>query len=255
MTSRIGWVGLAGLLVAGALPVWPQACRDSLSACPKRGCTDPYTPAAYLNIQKRRTTPTSSSVVRLTFDDFRVLQDRAEEIFDGHYHTLSKTQRVRLRKLAMNGQDVGEGSLVEITGFITVLPAKSEPHANTSGETVNCRLTGPNNNDFHVSIVPDTNTKEWQGVVVEMVPQRRPDTWTESRLKDQVQQKRRMVRVRGLLFFDNHHRVNDDEAHNISNQPKRMSLWEIHPVTEFDVCMQATCTATGPGWVSLKELP
>ena len=62
-----------------------------------------------------------------------------------------------------------------------------------------------------------------------------------------------MVRVRGQLFFDNHHKVNSDPNHNIANQPKRMSLWEVHPITAFDVCTKTTCAIDSDGWQPLAE--
>lgn len=200
-------------------------------------------------MQKRRRTA-SGPLIRLAFADFRSLQDQAEQLFPGGHHNLSKPQRVRLHSLQIGGQPVGEGSLVEITGFLAMRPG--EPHANRSGETVNCRLTGTGNNDIHITVTPAQDQSEWQGVVVEMVPQQRPVEWSEPRLRN-VQQNRRMVRVRGILFFDNHHTVNDDEAHNISNQPKRFSLWEIHPVTKFDVCTLSSCQPDGPGWKPLED--
>jgi len=255
MRRRACWI-LLGFLAAsaGSAADSKEPCKPSLDACPKRGCAEPYTPAAYLNIQKRRLSPLNTSIVRLTFDDFRELQARAEVLFEGKHHELSKPQRVRLRNLVIGGKPVGEGWLIELTGFITVLPAHSEPHPNSSGESVNCRLKSSDNNDFHISISPDPAVKEWQGIVVEMVPQKRSEGWTITQLK-KAQKERRMLRVRGLLFFDNHHTVNADELKNIKNQPKRMSLWEIHPVKEFHVCAQNTCQPDGSGWKRLEEWP
>ena len=45
------------------------------------------------------------------------------------------------------------------------------------------------------------------------------------------------VLVRGQLFYDNKHLVNSDPDDVKPRQPKRFSLWEIHPVTEFHVCV------------------
>lgn len=38
------------------------------------------------------------------------------------------------------------------------------------------------------------------------------------------------------LMYDNEHFVNDNPASPKGTQPKRFSLWEIHPVTAFYVC-------------------
>ena len=44
------------------------------------------------------------------------------------------------------------------------------------------------------------------------------------------------MRVRGQLFYDNEHVVNDEPDHPVGGQPKRFSLWEVHPITEFMIC-------------------
>ena len=85
-----------------------------------------------------------------------------------------------------------------------------------------------------------------------MIPQQRNKAWTEARLHE-VQKAHLRVRVRGQLFFDNHHVVNDDPKLGLSNQPKRMSLWEVHAVTHFDVCTAQHCEATSSGWKPLEE--
>jgi len=249
--NRFGICFLLLLVASAEISAAEGPCRASLSKCPKRGCAQTNTPQAFLNIAKRNLKP-KGDLKLLTFDDFRSLQDQAESLFSGHYHTLTKPDRVRLRQLQVGGQTVGEGDWVEIIGYIAVKPAHSEPHPNTSGESVNCRLTGTENNDFHISLTPASGQSEYEGIVVEMVPQQRNEKWTAARLRD-IQQQRRQVRVRGQLYFDNHHYVNDDAAHNLSNQPKRISLWEVHPVTEFDVCTLPSCGANGSGWKPLGE--
>lgn len=226
-------------------------CKDILSDCPRRGCADLGTPDALSNTAKHNLSP-KGPLRTLTFEDFASLQEQVENKFNGKYHTLSKPDRLRLRNMEIGGEQIGERRLVEIVAYIAVLPAKSKPHANDSGESVNCRLPDGENNDFHISLTPGPGQSEYQGIVVEMIPQRRNPKWTEDLLKT-VQGKHLMVRVRGQLFFDNHHYVNRDETKPKNNQPKRMSLWEIHPVTQFDVCTAQLCTATGSGWTPLAD--
>jgi len=55
--------------------------------------------------------------------------------------------------------------------------------------------------------------------------------------RDQLQ-----VLVRGQLMYDNKHVVNKDPQHD-NGQPKRFSLWEVHPVTEFYVCRRTSCAS------------
>lgn len=226
-------------------------CFKPLSSCPLRGCAKEDAPDSFSNILKHNLEP-SGDVKTLTFKDFESLQAQVETKFGGHYSTLTKPDRARLRKLTTSAGQVGEGNLVRIIGFIAVQPSTSEPHANESGESVNCRLTGGGNNDFHISLTPKPDGSEFDGIVVEMIPQQRNQDWTTGRLK-KAQQEHRAVRVRGQLFFDNHHKVNSDPAQKITNQPKRMSLWEVHPVTEFDVCTKASCEANGSGWTPLEK--
>lgn len=242
------------LLLGGAAQAADKKpCAKVLSGCPTRGCAKETTADALSNIGKHNLKP-KGEVKTLNFKDFEELQAQVEKKFNGKYSTLAKPDRARLRKLQAAGETVGEGDLVQIVGYIAMRPEDSKPHANDSGESVNCRLQGSENNDFHISLTPAPNGFEYDGIVAEMIPQRRAATWTEERLR-KVQQANLMVRVRGQLFFDNHHKVNRDQKHNIKNQPKRMSLWEVHPVTQFDVCTSTKCEANGSGWKALEEWP
>lgn len=243
------WVLMVLACASGVAAAKADSCPGTLSACPKRGCAKQGSPGAFANAVKRNLNPRGETT-RLGFEDFRTLQARVEEKFGGEYHTLTRPDRLRLRHLDIGGRTVGEGDRVELLGFIAVKPGKSKPHANT-GESVNCNLTGAGNNDFHISLTPRADGSEYSGIVVEMIPQKRDDEWTEGRLR-KVQARPLMVRARGQLFFDNHHRVNT-EADRLGNQPKRFSLWEIHPVTEFDVCTKTSCTPDGTGWLPLAQ--
>ena len=129
------------------------SCQPRLSACPQRGCEKEDTPSALSNILKHNLQP-QGGLKTLTFTDFQSLQAQVEKLFDNKYSTLTKPDRARLRHLKAGGETVGEGDLVEIVGYIAVKPEKSKPHANDSGESVNCRLTGSENNDFHISVTP-----------------------------------------------------------------------------------------------------
>jgi hypothetical protein len=147
--------------------------------------------------------------------------------------TAQGRDRLKSLKLKSSNAIVGEGSYVEIAGFMVGLP--NHPEANLSGESVNCRLKGRTNNDFHIPIAPDPEDTEFQGIVVEMTPQDRNPAWTVPTLR-RVAREQRQVRVRGQLFYDSEHEVNDDPENPLRGQPTRFSLWEIHPVTEFLVC-------------------
>lgn len=114
------------------------------------------------------------------------------------------------------------------------------------------------NNDFHIPLARHPEDTEFKGIVVEMIPQGRLDGWTTQKLKRITRQGRPVV-VRGQLFYDNKHVVNDDPDDVKGNEPKRFSLWEVHPVTEFHVCVTANkkCDlekVTEPEWKPLEKL-
>ena len=167
---------------------------------------------------------------------------------------LTKEERANLRELKLKSpaRTVSEGDLVELTGFLIGLP--NRPGA-SGAESVNCRLTGSRNSDFHIPMARHADDSEFEGIVVEMIPQGRNEGWTTKKLKN-IAREARPVIVRGQLFYDNKHLVNDDQDDPKERQPKRFSLWEIHPVTELLVCMTATkkCTKQSQ-FEALEDLP
>jgi hypothetical protein len=111
------------------------------------------------------------------------------------------------------------------------------------------------NVDFHIPMVADDDDTEFEGIVVEMIPQDRNEGWTSKKLK-RTARERRPVTVRGQLFYDNKHLVNDDPDDVVPRQPKRHSLWEIHPVTAFLVCMARNkkCGPNSQQWRKLEQI-
>lgn len=210
-----------------------KPCAKSLAECPVHGCDDADSSGGLLSTVKKRK-PTKKDAVVLTFEDLAKLQDQASELV-GQRVELDKEQRATLRNLDVAAGTVSEGDLVEIAGFLTGLPRRPGP---SGAEKVNCRLTGVANNDFHIPLVRNPKDSEFEGIVVEMIPQNRPEGWTSTKLK-KIAKDERLVVVRGQLFYDNPHVVNDDPDEDKHGQPKRMSLWEVHPVTELFVCMTA----------------
>ncbi|MBI3681284.1 MAG: SH3 domain-containing protein [Acidobacteria bacterium] len=251
-----GWVHADDIRVlsqppAGAPPVEAvtSPCANSLAACPANGCAPAGSAHALFN-QVKRQQPQGASAVALGFADLASLQSQADNLV-GQAGDLSAQQRALLVSLTVAGGKVAEGSLVRLTGFIAQGLA---PHPNT-GESVNCRRTGPENNDFHISVAENASETEFDGIVVEMVPQNRPKQWTIEKLLSARKQKRRVL-IFGKLFYDNAHLVNADPAHSLSGQPKRFSLWEVHPITRFFVCTKPNnaCSANNlPDWTPLEK--
>jgi len=140
---------------------------------------------------------------------------------------------------------LGEGSQVSLQGYVRI--ARQE-----GAESVNCGAHVPDDpvyHDIHISIVQNGSDEECSGVVVEMTPHHRPAEWNEATVQA-VAKAGLLVRVTGQLMFDSSHTpcVNGT---SIKGDPARASLWEIHPISRFDVCPQGPCTSEG-GWVPLE---
>ena len=123
---------------------------------------------------------------------------------------------------------MSEGDLVQLVAYVTIA-------RNEGAETVNCGSV--DGHDIHIALGPHGGT-EYDGIIAEMIPQLpRPPSWDAATLNtlhtDHVQ-----VLVLGGLNYDNEHLVNADPQHPKSGQPKRLSLWEIHPITAFLVCQR-----------------
>lgn len=225
-----------------------SACVVRLTSCPEFGCAGEDTPDGLSNILKR-TIPNGAKPRVLTVDDFSTLQDEATKRVGDKKAALSASQRQKLHALPMHGGKISEGDVVAVAGFIV-----GDPHPNT-GESVNCNLHGASNNDIHITIAAEAGSDEMDGFVVEMIPENRPDAWNQSALGD-VEHKRQQVLVIGQLFYDSKHHVNDDPDNPLSGDPKRMSLFEVHPITKFLVCDRAkTCDPnTESGWTKLEDI-
>lgn len=123
-------------------------------------------------------------------------------------------------------QNLGEGNYVSYVALIV----NAHYSDVSAGEKVNCNLKGNPPNDIHIPLMSDPNDKdECNSTTAEMSPHYRPAGWTPAVLNGL----KKPVRIRGQLFYDNSH--TPCTASSRPN-PKRISLWEIHPVYEIVVC-------------------
>jgi len=184
----------------------------------------------------------------ITIDDLTKLQGQVEQNQAINFGNENKGTRMRgpttnrapLKKL-------GEGKLVTLKAFILI--ARQE-----GGESVNCGKNVPDGalfHDIHISLVGSTDIdNECSGVVAEMSPHRRPDSWTHGNVEAVAKQKL-PVRVTGQLYFDSSHFPCSNGQGAGEGNPKRVSLWEIHPIYKFEVCT-ADCDGAGK-WLVLDE--
>lgn len=143
-------------------------------------------------------------------------------------------------------QRMGEGNAVVLNGF--ALKARQE-----GAESVNCGGAVPNDaayHDIHIALVADDAEKdECNAIVAEMSPHHRPAEWTAENV-NKVAGAHAAIRVSGQLFFDSSHSPCQN-GQSSSGDPKRFSLWEIHPIYKFEVCT-GDCTGGGT-WESLAD--
>ena len=99
----------------------------------------------------------------------------------------------------------------------------------------------------------DKKTMNGNSMIVEMTPHYRgrfhPE-WTLAAVQEQIGQQ---VRVTGQLMVDNeHYQPSQDCGHqNPTSTCWRMTVWEFHPVTAFEVCKSGTCNENSTGWAPL----
>jgi hypothetical protein len=246
----LGWVLAAAVNKVAApdfsgiaLEAQAQPCvtPETLDACMTQkptGCS-PADSAHGLVNKKKRTVPAEGAAITVSFDTFSQLQNAAVELVDqGVEIEPSDREQIKSQSIDTTEGKLGEGDRVRLVAFLS----KGKPHANT-GESVNCNLKREENNDLHISVTEKRTGSEFEGVVVEMIPQSRPDNWTSQNVG---KLRGKVLLIEGALFYDNLHFANGDENNPLSGQPKRFSLWEIHPITSVKVCKKSTLSQCDP---------
>jgi hypothetical protein len=211
-----------------------QACvsPETLDACTTTkptGCSEAGSAHGLAN-QLKRTVPPEGAPTTLTFDTFSQLQSAAVQLVDQGVE-IEPTDRDKIKSIETTEGTVGEGSRVRLMAFLS----EGKPHPNT-GESVNCNLKTEANNDIHIPVSESKNASEFEAIVVEMIPQDRPAKWTSTNVRNL---RGKLLLIEGGLFYDNLHFANGDSANPVPGQPKRFSLWEIHPVVSVKVCNKA----------------
>ena len=180
----------------------------------------------------------------ITVDQMRALQTQVQADksinFGSRVHPLSDEPGPASDRAAL--VEMGEGTLRVLEGYVLIARQEGK-------EMVNCETTPPNvpaSHDIHISIVASAGQvhgDECESVVAEMSPHHRPDSWREANVQ-KVALGHKRVRVTGQLFFDSSHSPCID-GKTEAGDPRRSSLWEIHPIYKFEVCPKGTCAAGG----------
>lgn len=257
--DRTGWIlakNLADSLVVvglesdepGALAGASKAegCNkqySDYSECPMNGCGT--TAAKKLFDTLKNTTGVTGNPRLLTFADFHALEDEVEkkDVRGGAELSAAKRQSVLHNVKVSGGTTVSEGDSVSFAGYIST-------HRNIacgSQESCNCDFKNSakdapcTQTDIHIPLVETADLPEEESVVVELTP-RVPslDAIRDAVSLGTIQSAKQEVLVVGRLFFDNAHIPNPTGT--AGSQPKRFTIWEVHPIAAFYVCQKGnTC--------------
>ena len=268
-------LALAAVLQQSVLPggstppsgTGPAVCADDIGdfrTCHSQyptGCTKAGKYDAPLNLLKNRLVPPASPAVQfLGQPDIASLESKVPKGISKDNHGAFSDTLAQL----------GEGKVYGVRGYLY--------YAQKGGtsESSNCQLGDLDAIDFHIGIGFDANLagavlKEKAGagklsdsdhaalnqtsMIVEMTPhyrfQYKPD-WTLPDLQAMVG---RQVRVVGQLIVDNeHYDAKDDCGLGQDGSCWRATVWELHPVTQFQICnSDKPCADDSPDWRDLGE--
>lgn len=195
----------------------------------------------------------SGPPVDISYDVFKELQQGVD---DAHVPLDNRKHPARPSgTFATSAGTLGEGNQVRFVAF--VLKAK---YSNTKkqkdghvGENVNCNKPTGANNDVHIVLLHSQDDDEEESVTAEAIPHERPSDWTPGNLN---QFRDHLFRFTGQLFLDTSHKI-CTPADGKTCGPKRVSLWEIHPVYAIEICTSKKASKCKPdqdaGWEALDQ--
>jgi hypothetical protein len=215
-------------------------------SCGLSGNGKPDTPQALQN-QAKNNFCASGVPVNVDFSVLRQLQqDAANKVTFGSDSKLP-ADRALLRNFPSKVGSIGEGTVARVVAFVI------DAHYSNlgQGESVNCKRGDKESNDIHIVLGENSNSDDpCTSTTAEMSPHFRPDIWNPDTLN---QNHEHLFRFTGQLFFDASH---VPCSGGTGPNPKRSSLWEIHPVYSVDICMDTgnKCAVDSDrNWASLVE--
>lgn len=195
----------------------------------------------------------ASPVIDITYDTLKELQ-QAVGPHDPELGNRENPSRPAHDYAVTNGS-YHEGQLVRLAAFVHLAKYSntSKKKDGTGGENVNCDRPGKPPNDLHIVLVPAQNKVETESVTAEASPHFRPAEWTDDDLNHF---RDHLFRFTGQLFLDTSHTACGPGSPK-GCTPKRISVWEVHPVYAIEICESTDASTCQPkatnGWVSLEE--
>jgi hypothetical protein len=195
-------------------------------------------------------------------DDFTAFDQKSIQLGIGRHRQVDFAEELA---------DIGQGNIYAAVGYLY--------YAVPGGiETCNCKLTNPDDRDFHIGIGFDRTTAaeiengtvaisdnptgtdpfKQASVIVEMTPHYRAKYHPNWNLPLLQQLGGKQVKVVGQLLIDNEHNDSSQNCAFDDHDPDhcwRASVWELHPVTAFYVCSsQNPCAVDSTeGWTALDD--
>jgi hypothetical protein len=297
LTSIAGALTVATLTVVSASPQAPDKFQATCplpffviqdhhsidTICQNEGKPKPAEGAIAENEEQNRAKNdfcaigTPANITRKTFENLQTATDALKASTAGSAtpftygsHDTLPADRTRIRAndfyTTSDGDRVHEGTLVRTVGFLL-----HGAYSNTgTGEGVNCYVTGVANNDVHLAFVQTRaeamkpKPDECKSITAEITPHFRPADWlmlsTLHKTKTKTAREKivavdldRPLRITGQMMMDGSH----TPCRNGTGSPKRISVWEIHPVYAIDVCKKKTVSGCRVGvngdWQSFDQ--
>jgi hypothetical protein len=113
---------------------------------------------------------------------------------------------------------------VRVVGYIVAI----KPQNGGNGEGTNCNFNKVGDVDTHIALVKDPGDGESTSIVIEWTPRflKAHPNWTRTKLLPWLDTDK-PVRISGWLMVD------PDHVNHLGKY--RGTLWEIHPITKFEV--------------------
>jgi hypothetical protein len=239
----------AGCPLPDALVGIPRTAFDN--TCGIKGAST--VPAKVAESKAKNNFCAATPSVDITYDTLKELQG-AVGLDDPKLGNRAKPTRPS-HDYAVTDGSFHEGQLVRFAAFVLLAKySNTSRRANGSGgENVNCNRPEKPPNDLHIVLVPARNKVEAESVTAEASPHFRPPEWTDDNLNHFHDH---LFRFTGQLFLDTSHKACGPGSSK-GCTPKRISVWEVHPVYAIEICEStdaSTCDPSGTaGWEPLEE--